>query len=109
MGKARHSFQDIAEEEGFAVGVTEERQETKFCESGEGDGGHIDANRLRGGKDSAKVIVDNVDGGEARVGGDNRMKQSIDSGEGSCVGAYIVLYVYLVFPIVHLTLLFRKL
>jgi hypothetical protein len=40
--------QDIAEEEGFAVGVTEERQETKFCESGEGDGGHIDEDRLTG-------------------------------------------------------------
>ena len=49
------------------------------------------------------------DGGEVRVSGDDRMKQSVDSGEGSCVGAYIVLYVYLVFPIVHFTLLFRKL
>ena len=97
MGKARHSFQDIAEEEGFAVGVTEERQETKFCEGGEGDGGHINADRLRGGKDSAKVIVDNVDGGEVRVSRDNRMKQSVDSGEG-CVCAYIVLYVYFVSP-----------
>jgi hypothetical protein len=77
--------------------VTEERQETTFCESGEGDGGHIDADKLRGGKDSAKVIVDNVDGGEVRMGGDNRMKQSVDSAEFSCVGAYIVLYVYLVF------------
>jgi hypothetical protein len=57
--QAKHSFQDIAEEEGFAVGVTEERQETKFCEGGEGYGGHIDANRLRGG---------NVDGGEVGVG-----------------------------------------
>jgi hypothetical protein len=80
------------------VGVTEERQETKFCESGEGEGGHIDADRLGGGKDSAKVIVDNVNGGEVRVGGDNRMEQSVDSGESSCVGAYIVLYVYLVSP-----------
>ena len=76
----------------------EERQETKFCESGEGDGGHIDADRLRRGKDSAIVLVDNVDGGEVRVGGDNRMKQSVDSGEGSCVGAYIVLYLYLASP-----------
>ncbi len=96
--KVRHSFQDIVEEEGFAVGVTEERQETKLCEDGEGNGERIDADRLRGGKDSAKVIVDNVGGGEVRVGGDNRMKQSVDSGEGSCVGAYIVLYVYLVSP-----------
>ena len=37
-----------------------------------------------------------VDGGEVRVGGDNRVKHSIDSGEGSGVGAYIVLYIYLV-------------
>ncbi len=43
-------------------------------------------------------MVDNVDGGEVRVGGDNRMKHSIDSGEGSSVGVYIVLYVYLVSP-----------
>jgi hypothetical protein len=80
------------------VGVTEEREETEFCEDGEGDGGHIDADRLRGEKDSAKVVVDNVDGGEVRVGRDNRIKQSVDSGEGGSVGAYIVLYVYLVSP-----------
>ncbi len=61
-----------------------------------GDEGHIDADRLRREKDSAKVVVDNVDSGEVRVSGDNRVKQSIDSGEGGCVGAYIVLYVYLV-------------
>ncbi len=64
MGKARHSFAVGVVEERFAVGVVEERQETKFCEGGEGDGRHIDADRLRGGKDSAKVVVDNVDGGE---------------------------------------------
>ncbi len=34
MGKARDSFQDITEEEGFALGVTEEWKETKFCEGG---------------------------------------------------------------------------
>ncbi len=53
---------------------------------------------IRREKGSAKVIVDNVDGGEVRVGGDNKMKQSVDSGEGSCVDAYIVLDVYLVSP-----------
>jgi hypothetical protein len=58
-----------------------------FCESGEGDGGHFDADRLGGGKDSAKVIVDNVDGGEVRVGRDNRMEQSVDSGE-SFISSY---------------------
>jgi hypothetical protein len=41
LGKARHSFQDITEEEGFAVGVAEKRQETKFCEGGEGGKGCI--------------------------------------------------------------------
>ncbi len=81
MGEARHSFQDITEEEGFSVGVLEEGQETKFCEDGEGDGRHIDANRLRGGKDGTTVVVNNVDGGEVGVGRDNRMKQSVDSGE----------------------------
>ncbi len=29
---------------------------------------YIDADRLRGEKDSAKVVVDHVDGGEARAG-----------------------------------------
>ncbi len=98
MGKARDSFQDITEEIGFAVGVTEEREETKICEDGEGDRRHIDADRLRRGKDGTKVIVDNVDNGEVGVGGDNRMKRSVDNGKGSCVGAYIVLYVHFVFP-----------
>ncbi len=77
----------------FAVGVTEERQETKLCENGEGDGGHIDADRLRGGKDSSKVIVDNVDGGEGRVGGNNRMKQSVDSGEGNCTSYFTSIFI----------------
>jgi hypothetical protein len=67
LGKARDSFQDITVEKRFAVGVTEEREETKFREGGEGDGRDIDADRIRGGKDSAKVIVDNVDGGEVRL------------------------------------------
>jgi hypothetical protein len=112
LGKARHSsFQDIAEEEGFAVGVTEERQEIKFCEGGEGDGGHIDVDRLREGKDSVKVIVDNVDGGEVRVGGDNRMKQSVDSLVGRAAVLVPTSYPTSILspPIVHLTLLFCKL
>ena len=50
MGKTRHSFKDITEDEGFVVGVSEEGKETKFCEGGKGDGGNIDADRLRGRK-----------------------------------------------------------
>ncbi len=38
LGEARDSLENIAEEEGFAVGVTEERKEAKFCEGGERDG-----------------------------------------------------------------------
>ena len=96
MGKTRHSFEDITEDEGFVVGVSEEGKETKFSEGGKGDGGNIDADRLRGGKDSAKVVVDYVDGGKVRAGGDNRVEEGIDGGKGGCVGSYVVLYVYLV-------------
>ena len=53
MGKTRHSFEDVTEDEGFVVGVSEEGEETKFSEGGEGDGRHIDADRLRGGKNGA--------------------------------------------------------
>jgi hypothetical protein len=54
LGKARDSLEDITKqkEEGFAVGVTEERKETKFSEGGEGDGRHIYSYRFRGGKNS---------------------------------------------------------
>jgi hypothetical protein len=38
LGKARDSFEDITKQEGFVVGVTEERKKTKFSEGGEGDG-----------------------------------------------------------------------
>ncbi len=47
LGKARDSFKYIAKEEGFSVGVTEERKETKFCEGGEGDGRHIYSYRFQ--------------------------------------------------------------
>ncbi len=36
LGKARDSLEDITQHEGFSVGVTEERKETKFSEGGEG-------------------------------------------------------------------------
>jgi len=98
LGKARHSFKDITEDEGFVVGVSEEGKETKFSEGGKGDGRHIDANRLRGGKNGAKVVIDYVDGGEVGAGGDNRVEEGIDGGKGGCVGPDIILYVYLVSP-----------
>ena len=82
MGKARHSFKDITEDEGFVVGVSEEGKETKFSEGGKGDGRHIDADRLRGGKNGAKVVIDYVDGGEVGAGGDNRVEEGIDGGKG---------------------------
>ena len=68
MGKTRHSFKDITEDEGFVVGVSEEGKETKFCEGGKGEGGHIYSYRFRGRKGSAKVVVDYVDGGKVRAG-----------------------------------------
>jgi hypothetical protein len=94
LGKARDSLEDITKNERFAVGVTEERKETKFCEGGEGDGRHINADRLRRGKNGTKVVIDNVDGGHEGVGRDNGMKKSVDCGKGGCVGAYVVVYLY---------------
>ncbi len=76
------------------MGVTEERKEAKFCEGGERDGGHINADRLRRGKNGTKVVIDNVDGGHEGVGRDNGMKKSVDSGKGGCVGSYVVVYFY---------------
>ncbi len=98
LGEARDSLEDITKEKRFAVGVTEEREETKFCEAGEGNGRHINADRLRRGKNGTKVVIDNVDGGHdhKRVGGDNGMEESVDSGKGGCVGPYFIIYVYLV-------------
>ena len=43
MGKTRHSFQNITEDKGFVVGVSEERSEAKFSEGGKGDETQIDA------------------------------------------------------------------
>ncbi len=71
LGEARDSRKKITEEEGFAVGVTEERKEAKFCEGGERDRRHINTDRFRGGKNGTKIIIDNVDGGHERVGGDD--------------------------------------
>jgi hypothetical protein len=50
LGEARDSFEDITKEKRFAVGVTEERDETKCCEGGEGNGRHMNADRLRRGE-----------------------------------------------------------
>ena len=93
LGKARDSLEDITEEEGFAVGVTEEGKEAKFCEGGERDRRHINTDRFRGGKNGTKIIIDNVDGGHEGVGGDNGMEESVDSGKGGCVGPYFIIYV----------------
>jgi hypothetical protein len=41
------SFNNITEGKGFAVGVTEKRKETKFCEDADGDGRHIYSFRFR--------------------------------------------------------------
>ncbi len=49
LGKASDSFKDIAKQEGFAVGVTEEWKKTKFSEGGNGDGRYIYSYRFRGG------------------------------------------------------------
>ena len=94
LGEARDSLENITKKKRFAVGVTEERKETKFCEGGEGDGRHIDADRLRRRKNGTKVIIDNVHGGHEGVGRDNGMKKSVDSGKGGCVGSYFVVYLY---------------
>jgi hypothetical protein len=97
LGEARDSLEDITKEKRFAVGVTEEREETKFCEGSEGNGRHINADRLRRGKNGTKVLViDNFDGGHEEVGGDNGMEESVDSGKGGCVGPYFIIDVYLV-------------
>ncbi len=92
MGEARDSLEDITKKKKFAVGVTEERKETKFCEGGEGNGRHINADRLRRGKNG----TNNVDGCHEGVSGDNEMEESVDSRKGGCVGPYFIIYVYLV-------------
>ena len=98
MREARDSFEDITKDKRFAVGVTEEREEAKFGEGGEGNGGHIYANRLRRGEKSAKIIIDYVDGGHAGVSGDNGVEEGIDSREGGGVGPHIIPYHYSVSP-----------
>ncbi len=96
LWEARDSLNNITKDKRFAVGVTEEWEETKFCEGGVGDGRHINADRLRRGKNSTKVVIDNVDGGHEGVGGDNGMEESVDSGKGGCVSPHVIIYVYLV-------------
>jgi hypothetical protein len=78
------------------VGVTEEAQKTKLSDGGKGDGGDVDADRLRGGENSTKVILYNVYGGKEGMSGDNRVEEGIDSEKGGCVGPYFIVYVYLV-------------
>jgi len=76
------------------VGVTEVRKETKFSEGGKRDRGDINSDRLRGGKNSTKVIIYNINSGQEGVGRNNRVEESIDSGKGGCVGPYVVVYLY---------------
>jgi hypothetical protein len=76
------------------VGVTEVRKETKFSEGGKRDRGDINSDRLRGGKKSTKVIIYNINSGQEGVGRNNRVEESVDSGEGGCVGPYVVVYLY---------------
>ena len=75
LGEARDSFEDIAKQEGFAVGVTEERKETEFSEGGDGDRRHIYSYGFRGGENSPKVIIYNVYGDKVGVSGDNVRKE----------------------------------
>ena len=57
LGKARDSLKNITEEKRFAVGVTEERKEAKFCEGGERDRRHINTDRFRGGKNTMSMVA----------------------------------------------------
>jgi hypothetical protein len=81
-----------------SVGVTEEREETKFGEGGERNGRHINADRLKRGEKGTKIIIDYVDGGHAGVSGDNGMEEGIASREGGSVGPHIIPYHYSVSP-----------
>ena len=44
-------------------GVAEKRKETKFGEGGKGNRLHVNSDRFRRGKSSAKIVIDYVDGG----------------------------------------------
>ncbi len=48
LREARDSFENITKDKRFAVGVTEEREEAKFGEGGEGNGGHTNADSGEG-------------------------------------------------------------
>ncbi len=50
--------------------MAEKRKETKFGEGGKGNRRHINADRFRRGKSSAKTVIDYVDGGYERMSGD---------------------------------------
>jgi hypothetical protein len=58
--------------------MMEEWEETKLGEGGKGGRRDINADRLRGGKESIKVVVDYVDGGEVGMSRDNGVKEGID-------------------------------
>jgi hypothetical protein len=102
LGKAGDSFKNIAEKKGFAVGVMQEREKAEFGKGGKGDRRHINTDRFRRGKKSTTVVVDYVDGGHERVGGDNGGRAAVfvpTSYPTSILSP----------PVVHLTLLFLSL
>jgi hypothetical protein len=79
-------------------GVAEKRKETKFGEGGKGNRRHVNSDRFRRGKSSAKIVIDYVDGGHEGMSGDNGMEEGVDGGKGGCVGPYLIAYNYLVSP-----------
>jgi hypothetical protein len=81
--------------------MTEEWEETKLGEGGKRNSRYINADRLRGGKESTKVVVDYVDGGEVGMSRDNGVKEGIDGGKGGGVGSDCILDFNLVSPYCH--------
>ncbi len=67
-GRPGTVFRTSQKRKGLPWGMAEERKETKFCEGGKGNRRDIDADRFRRGKNSTKVIIDNVDVGHEGVG-----------------------------------------
>jgi hypothetical protein len=59
-------------------------------------GREMEDTSIRTDSGEGRVVVYNIYGGEVGAGGNNGVEESIDSGKGSGVGAYIVLYIYLV-------------
>ncbi len=70
----------------------------------QGDGRkHINADRLRGGKSGAEVIVYDIYGGEVRVDGDNGVEEALTVGRAAVLVPTSYSTSILSPPIVHLT------